>query len=183
MKKLNKIRSVDRALSVIKCFIKKESISFSELVKLSKLPNATIARILNSLKDSEYIYKDQKTELYCRGSKMSLLGFSVVNNLELYKVIHSTIEDLAEKTNETANVAVHSGSEFIYVDIVDGPCDIRMNAYKGDRGCLYSTSLGKVLLAFIDNEILEKVLEELNFVKKTKNTIVDVDILRKELKK
>ena len=116
---LNRVKSVDKALVILDCFYERKKITFSELKELTKFPNGTMSRMLNSLINGDYINKDPKTGLYSLGKKLFILGFTVIKNLDFHKIVHPILEDLGEVTKETANGAIFFDNGIAYIDVVE----------------------------------------------------------------
>lgn len=179
----NRVKIIYKLMEILNCFIDKEEIRFSELCKITKLSNATISRILNTLIDGEFINKNQKKGLYSLGKKFFILGFSTIKNLDFNKIIGPILEDIVNETKETANAAIFFDNKIVYIDIREGHSSVKMSARVGHSGYLHTTALGKTFLAFMNNTKIEEILKNMNLIQKTKNTITDKNILRQELKK
>ena len=182
MESKNIVKSVEKALFILDCFKDIEEIGFNELGKLTGLPNGTLFRIISTLINRDYIYKDASTGLYRLGKKISILGLAAIRNLNFHKIIHSLLQDIARDTRETANAAINVNNEIVYIDIVESPQAIKMLAKIGSRDSIHSTSLGKVLLAFMEKKEQDIVLEKIELVKKTENTITKKETLKREVK-
>lgn len=183
MTKPNTVKIIYKLMKILNCFIDKEEISFSELCKITKLSNATVSRILNTLIDGEFINKNQKNGLYSLGKNFFILGFSTIKNLDFNKIIGPILENLANETKETANAAIFFDNKIVYIDIREGLSSVKMSARIGTWGYLHTTALGKAFLAFMNNTKIEEILKNINLIQKTKNTITDKNILRQELMK
>ena len=68
------------------------------------------------------------------------------------------LSDLAERTGETAHFAVLDGDRVGYLAKVESAHPIRMFSHVGWRGPLHATGAGKVLLAWSDPSLIERVL-------------------------
>lgn len=180
---LNILKSVTKTLAVLDCFIEKEEITFSELIKLSKLDNSTLNRIINSLTYNEYLTKNEKSGLYSLGKKILLLGLKVINKIDFKNAVHPVLKNLAAETKETANAAILLENELAYIDIVEGSFALRLSAKIGDKANINSTALGKAIVANLGENKSEEILNKINFVKRTENTISNKDTFKKELNK
>jgi len=59
----------------------------------------------------------------------------------------SWAEKLAASCRETVNLGVLDAGGVVVISTVESPQSIRMSSKVGNRRCLYSTALGKVLLS------------------------------------
>jgi DNA-binding IclR family transcriptional regulator len=85
------------------------------------------------------------------------------------------LHELMKTTGECAHIGVISQGKVLYIDQVESPASLRVNAEVGFMAPLHSTALGKVLLAFGRQPIPE------NLERYTEFTLVDRDSLRKHL--
>jgi DNA-binding IclR family transcriptional regulator len=70
--------------------------------------------------------------------------------LPLREAAKPFIKELMEKTGECAHLAVYSQGKALYIDQVESPATLRVNAQVGTMNPLHCTALGKILLAFCD---------------------------------
>ena len=61
-----------------------------------------------------------------------------------------------KKVNEVVHLVVRENNETIYIDKVEADNVIRMASTIGKRNPLYSTSVGKAILAYLPEEDVEK---------------------------
>ena len=76
---------------------------------------------------------------------------------------------------------VRSDSEVVYICKFEPENPIITTATVGSRIPMHCTSLGKVILAYSEPEILQPLLKRMDFVKRTERTITDPDRLMEEL--
>ena len=81
-----------------------------------------------------------------------------MSGLDLVRTARPVLEHLAERTRETVNLGVLSTDGVVYVDQVAGTRAIVTANWVGRRTPLHCTSNGKVLLAYMDDEELERHL-------------------------
>jgi DNA-binding IclR family transcriptional regulator len=90
-------------------------------------------------------------------------------------VAKSFLHALMERTGECVHLAVPAQGKVLYVDQVESPATLRVNAQVGTMNPLHCTALGKALLAFGDLSV-PTTLEAF-----TPHTLTDPDQLRKNL--
>jgi DNA-binding IclR family transcriptional regulator len=91
------------------------------------------------------------------------------------------LEDLHHTTQETISMYLLDGDERVCIERLESPQNVRIVARIGRRLPLYAGSAGKAFLAFIPPERCESILELIDLVPFTKNTITDKEALRNEL--
>jgi DNA-binding IclR family transcriptional regulator len=127
--------------------------------------------------------QDQNTGRYALGLKLFELGQSVLANMDIRAVAMPHLLELSKKYQETAHLAVLSGDEVIYIDKVDSPRSIRIFSMIGGRNPAYCTGVGKVLLAGLPEEKLDRLIKGIQFRPITPNTIRNGKALKKAIQK
>ena len=153
------VESIARGFDVLKAFDRsRPSMSLSEVAAAADLARPTARRILRTLTLLGYIRaSDRGFELTPRVLE---LGLTYVQSLGLWDVARPHLEDLVAKTHESSSVAQLDGSDIVYVARVAVPKLIALAVHIGTRFPAVPTSLGKVLLAGLEPDDLEKALAE-----------------------
>jgi len=81
----------------------------------------------------------------------------------------------------TVHLVVRENLHAVYVEKIEGPCTIPTISRMGMQIDLYSTSVGKAILAYSPEEFIEEYLSKVDLQKKTPRTIVDPVELRTEM--
>lgn len=160
-----------------------EAAGLRDLAREMEMAPSTAYRFITSLKDLGYIKQDPKTSKYRLSLKFAWLGSKVLESVQVTDLAKPYMEELTRNTNETTHLAVLEGLEFVYVVKIDGNQAINMSSRVGNRGTLYSTSAGKVLLAYLAEHERLAIIQQLNLSPRTKNTIIIRDALIRQLEK
>ena len=176
------VQSVDRALNIIEKLVQiNKGVGVTELSNSLGLHKSTVHRLLATLNYRGYVSKDKQNNNYKVGLKLFEIGSIVINNLDLRKEVKPYLEEMMEKTNETVHLGILDQNEVVYIDKVESPETIRMYSKVGKRAPTHCTSLGKVLLAYSEEDIIKETIYNNELNKYTENTLVDPDELRKHL--
>ncbi|MGM0445943.1 MAG: IclR family transcriptional regulator [Bacillota bacterium] len=166
------VKSVDRALNILEVVShSKEALGVTELSNKMDLNKSTVYRMLNTLQYRGYIAQDNENDKYTTGLKLFELGSLAINDLDLRKTSVSYLEELMELTGETVHLGILDDGEVIYIEKVESSETIRMHSKIGKRVYAHNTSLGKILLAYSDDEVTENILNNKGLPKTTENTI------------
>jgi len=177
------VKSVNKALNILEVVSNsKEPLGVTELSKKMDLNKSTVYRLLNTLQYRGYITQVNKNDKYTTGLKLFELGSLVINDLDLRKTSVSYLEELMELTGETVHLGILDDGEVIYIEKVESSETIRMHSKIGKRVYAHNTSLGKILLAFSDKEVVENILNKIGLPKTTENTIVKQDKFKEHLR-
>jgi DNA-binding IclR family transcriptional regulator len=135
---------------------------------------ASVFRILDTLKELGYVRQHPQDSKYQLTLKIAGISAQVLENVQLRQIAHPFLQHLTSITNETTHLAILDDNEFVYIDKVDNTQAMRMRSRVGQRGRLYSTAVGKSLLAHYPETELPQILNSLDFQPLTKHTITDL---------
>lgn len=152
------LSTVTKALAVLGAFSYDEPVlGVSELSRRLGMGKSSVHRVLQTLLDAGFVTKTAD-DRYRLGLRLYELGQLAVASLRLREVAHPYLERLRNESGETAHLAVLEGTEVVYLDRFESPRTLRLFSRVGHRGPAYSTSSGKVLLAFGPAEVVEDVI-------------------------
>jgi IclR family acetate operon transcriptional repressor len=173
--------SVANAARVMKAFtpIEREW-GVTDLARRLGIAKSTAHRLLATLTDEGLLEQDPATGRYRLGLVVFDLA-AAAQSVDLHEAVLSPMTELRNRTGETVQVAVLDGREVVYVERLDSPHTLRLFLEVGRRNSAHSTGCGKALLAFLPPDQLDRTLRNWKLVAKTKFTITDVNVLRKDL--
>jgi IclR family acetate operon transcriptional repressor len=155
-------------------------IALNDLVRAAELPKTTVFRYLRTLATMRLVEHDQTTDRYRPGIGLWSLTHATNPYETLRQTCRPEMKRLQQRFNETVNLGVLSGSDVVYLDIVESERSLRMQAKIGASDPLHSTALGKVLLAFRPPVQRDALLPK-SLTRLTPNTIVDRAALLEQL--
>jgi|YelNatPaOPRAMG01_1025707.scaffolds.fasta_scaffold01632_9 DNA-binding IclR family transcriptional regulator len=180
--RLSNIQSLERALNIINILAYSEKpVGVTEIGKLLGIHKSTAYRLILTLRQFGYVEQDEETERYYLGLKPLELSNIILERLDIRKIAHPYLEELSGRVNETVHLAVREEDEIVYIDKVESKQAIRMYSRVGARAPLYCTALGKCLLAFGPQELIEKWIFKKELPPRTESTIKTGEELQKEL--
>lgn len=176
------VQSFARGLQVIRSFsAQSPQQTLSEVAQHTGLTRAGARRILLTLQGLGYVR--------CNGRQFSLtprildLGFAYLSSLPLWNLAEPVMERLVEEVKESCSAAVLDGNDVVYVLRIPTHKIMSINLGIGSRLPAHCTSMGRTLLAELDNQSLDEVLLANPPVRRTARTIVDVAQFKAELAK
>ena len=176
------VKSLKRGILIIEALAGREpELSVTEISKLTKLNISTVHRLLQTLIDLHWIDQNLQNRKYKLSLKIFELGRIVVENIEIVKRAMPFMEKLAKKYNEAINLAQLQKDEIVYIHKIESDTTLKLDLKLGSRHPIYCTGLGKLLLAFLDEDARGAYLKRTKLKKFTANTITDKDILLNEL--
>lgn len=177
-----KIKVLEKLLRILELFDEKgKQLTASEIYQILGLNKSTVFRILNILEESSYLERDPITLRYRLGFKIYFLGSLVEGYSEIRKLAHPFLENLNKTCNETVQLVILDRGEAFYLDKLEGERPIRVVSKVGQRLPPHCVGVGKVLLASLPKEALDKIIRKKHLKQFTENTITDPNKLEIEL--
>jgi IclR family KDG regulon transcriptional repressor len=150
------IQSLARGLKILNLLSQTQNgISNTELARALGVDKGSASRLVSTLVRYGYAEKDEVTRRYHIGPQVVSLSRSMLNRLTFRDAAKPFLLQLMERTGECAHLAVPAQGKVLYIDQVESPATLRVNAQVGTMNPLHCTALGKILLAFGDVEIPE----------------------------
>ena len=181
----NQSASLRRALGVLDFLagpdVDSAGASLAELCQRTGFNKSTALRLLGPLAEARLVQQGTETRRWSLGPHTAYLGQMFLERLDLPSMAHPSLRQLSRLTGETAHMVVLEDTQVCYVDKVEATdTSVWMISRIGARQPVYCTGVGKCFLAFGDDALLERVIDE-GLVPRTEQTITDPDALRLEL--
>ncbi len=173
------VRSVEKAIDVL--FAVAESggpVTLTEVAGKAGIPVATASRLLTTLTKSSLVKRDGKG--YSLGIRSFEIGKEAERGLDLIGISKPHLRTLADRTGETANLAVLDGQDVVYLACEECSKMMRTFTVQGARVSAHATGVGKVLLSGLNEDQIRAVYREKQLYKYTSRTVDTVDSLLAE---
>ena len=141
-----------------------------------------VSRMLKTLEAEDFFEQNLNTGKYRLGFKFFELGLAYAFHLPLRKIIRPHIESLAQELKVTASWGIINKGRVIVVDRIQIMGLDTLAHRIGTNMPIHSTSIGRVLLAHLSNEELNKVLRSTQLIKYTDKTVIDPKLIKRHLK-
>jgi DNA-binding IclR family transcriptional regulator len=147
------------------------------LAKRLGLSNNKAFRLASTLMDLGLIERDDMTGVYRLGLSAFGMAQRIINNTSLVRLVHPTLDKLANKHNEAMYITVVNNDEILFLDMVDSFQTVRPVSFLGLRLPFFTNAAGKIIEAMSSSNIWDK------FNKRSANKIglFDIDKLVSEL--
>lgn len=154
------VRAVERALDILLCFTDSTDLGLMEISNRVSLHKSTVHRLLASLEGKGFVIRDPATEKYRLGFRVWELSANLSQTDDPAQILLPEMERLRDLLGETISLYIRDGDERIRIQAVQGNQAIRRVAPVGARLPLYVGASSKVLIAFANAEILEKLIKD-----------------------
>ncbi len=176
------INSVLRTARILEAFsFEKPAYTNSELSKKLHLNKSTVTRLLCSLEKAGFLQRETKTNEYRLTHRLFRIGSVYISQVDLHSEAMPLLSELASSCKETVHLAVLNEFEVFYLDKVESSQSIGMMSRVGNKSPAYCTGVGKVMLAHLSEDDLEKFFRSIDLKRHTPNTITDPVKLQRQL--
>ena len=166
------VQSLHRGLLVIRAFdAEHPSMTLSEVAARAGLSRAAARRLLLTLEHLGYARRDGRH--FALTPRVLDLGYSYLSSLTAAALAQPLMEQLSRRIDESCSLAVLDGHEVVYVQRVAMRKIMAINLGVGARLPAFCTSMGRMLLAGLDELALERWLRGLKPQASTRFTLVD----------
>jgi IclR family acetate operon transcriptional repressor len=156
-------------------------LQLNAIAEATGINKSTAHRFLSHLEFEGYLFRDGFGN-YMVGAKLSRLGSGASFQSTLSKLARPVMENLRKVSGETINLAVLDGTDVLYIDVLETVHTFRLVTQIGSHLPFYSTSLGKAMVAAIeDSTRLEELLSKVEFEPSTPRSINNIAKLKKQL--
>src|SRR4029077_11239775 len=166
-----------KGLAVIRAFARDHAaLSLSDIARSARIPAATARRCLLTLEELGYINRNGRDFLL--RPKVLELGAAYLESMNIEQLTKNHLEELARNTSDSAALCVLDGVEIVYVARTSVRTLLRLEAHIGSRFPAHATSTGRVLLAGVSGEGLQRYFENANLEALTERTVTEPAKLR-----
>ncbi len=180
--KLN--RTTQRTVEILKLISRTpEGATLDDLCEKLDLPKTSAYDIVTTLAEMGMVNvaRGQKQN-YTIGLMAYRIGINYTNNLDFIGIIEPVLKAFSKEVGKTVFFGIPSDHHVVYICKFEPENPIITTATVGSKNPMYCTSLGKVILAYSDEEAREQMINRLKFTQYTENTIRNKGQLLEELK-
>jgi IclR family pca regulon transcriptional regulator len=176
------LEALARGLRVLEAFNQdRKPLTLSDIAKLVDLPRASVRRTLHTL--VALGYAETENRLFRLTPRVLTLARAYLLSNAASDILQPALERLSEEINESCSAAALDGEEVMMIAHASPKRIIPVSAQIGFRLPAFATSLGRVLLAALDDRHLDEFLSRIAPKRITTSTIVDKRELRRAILK
>ncbi len=172
------LKTLARGLALITSFEPQHSaMTVAEVARKNRMSRASARRFLLTLKHLGYVIQvDDRFQLT---AKILGLGYLSLASLDFIESITPFMKEVTQKLERSCSAAVLEEGDIVYVARIPYQRNIiSVNLQIGSRLPAYATSMGRVLLAELSDEELDRYLAESEFEKLAPHTVTDPEQLK-----
>lgn len=174
-------QSLARGLAILQAFdLAKPEWGIRELGRELDLDRSVVLRLVQTLAAAGFLERNKITSRYRIGPRAFEVGQRFTRSTPLYDVALSQMRNLHDAHNLDVYLAVRLEAVVLYLGAIEAD-DVALRAVAGTRGHLHATSLGKILLAFEDDDVVQELLKDLPLMRLTPATKTSKSALLKDI--
>ncbi|HHV63136.1 MAG TPA: IclR family transcriptional regulator [Firmicutes bacterium] len=178
----NTVKSLFKVMDILRCFSEdKPEWGVSELSRRLGLPKSTVHSILATLEKGRFVEKNPNNNCYRLGLRIFELGYVVRCSMGIREYAIPYLEDLQEKTQEIVYFTVPCEGEVLYIEAVYPSKRLVHYSIVGRKAPMHCTGVGKAILAYLPDEVVDEIIRIKGLTRYTENTITDALALKEEL--
>lgn len=182
MEDLKGIGAIVKVFKILGCFsFEEEEHGISSFAQTLKMPKSTVSRLVMALETYGYLEHNPLTKKYKLGYTLFYLGSIVQRQMRIREKALSIMYELRDKTGESVQLNVIRENERMCLEYLEGGHDLKTFVHVGQRSPLHAGASAKVLLAYLDEEKIEEIINQNKLEQITENTITDPQKLKGEL--
>jgi DNA-binding IclR family transcriptional regulator len=158
------VTALARGLEVLACFRHGDRmLGNQELSKRCGLAKSTVSRLTHTLTSLGYLVYVAESAKYSLGMATLSLGSAMLSRLDIRKLAHPLMEQLAEFGQCTVSLGSRDRLSMIYIDAVRGSAAVTLSLESGARIQIATSAMGRAYLTAVPenerNDIMERVRE------------------------
>ncbi|NVJ90188.1 MAG: helix-turn-helix domain-containing protein [Methylocystaceae bacterium] len=180
MNKTDFIGSFAKGLSVIEAFnAEKSRLAIADIAQITGLDRATARRCLLTLHHLGYAEYDGK--YFTLTPRVLRLGMGALSALPLSKVVQPWLDQLSDQIGQSCSVAILDEVEIVYVARAAQRRVMSIGLMPGSRLPVHCTSMGRVLLAYLEEEKARDLIQRCNLTPRTYKSLSRSEDIQKRI--
>ena len=175
------LSTLERGLRVLKAFDEDHpEMTLSEVAVQTGLSPAVVRRCLKTL--VELGYMGQHDRKFLLRPSVLTIGSAFLASMQIEQVVLPPLQHVRDQTGDSASLAVMSGSDILYVAHVSTDRRFRLAANVGTRFPFHATSLGKAMVALMEEGDRATLIDTAPYQRFTERTVTDRAAMEERLK-
>jgi len=175
------LSSVSHALQVLLLFREHRSLRVHQVSQLLGLPRSTAHRLMSVLQTHRFVVQERRRGPYRIGPALINVGLAALQGVDIRRAAQPILQALRDEVRETVSLTVLDGALVRFLESIEGPEDVRVSSRLGQSRPAHCTAAGKVLLAGLAHDELERLYPEPSLPIATPNSITHREALEREL--
>lgn len=176
------VRALARGLEILKALgeMTSDGATLSGVAAVVNLDRATARRFLLTLTELGYVRTNGKQ--FFLSPKVLELGYAYFTSMPVWERVQPLLNAISESQQGAVSIGVFDGKDVVYVARAQNRRSVyTLNVSVGSRFPIYSSSIGRVLLAGMTDDEVKAILKRGEIVKRTPKTRTKMGDLMDEI--
>lgn len=175
-------QTLAKAIVILEAFsVENSEWGIRELSRELNINPTSTYNFVRTLYNAGYLTQNPENQRYSLGPKVMKLAGVYTHYTPMLTIVTKVFEDYSDRFKYNFYLGTLIRYELVYLAVLDGRGPIKIVVDPGGTTALHSTALGKVLLAFQDEEYIHGFLDSGSLEAYTPRSITDPKILRDQL--
>lgn len=162
-------QSIERAAVVLE-HVSVRPRTQSEIAEILGVHRSTALRILQTLTETG-LARRRSDGTYGVGYRLTWFASLASEQFELRDLARPRLAELGAECGHTVHLAVFEGDRIVYADKIEQPGTVRMYSQIGQPVRLHTSGVSKAILAHVDRETLDRMLDGYDYERFTSTTV------------
>ncbi len=178
------IPAASRTMAVFEVFAREQrDLSNSDVARLLSVADSSCSDLLHTLHSLGYLMRTSRTRRFYPTGRLLETARRIAESDPLTRVAQEAVEQLAERTNESAFFGVLEPTAVKVAAAAASRLPLRYILDVGERVALHASGLGKAMLGMLPEDEARSRLNAIRRPAVTPRTVVDVDRLLEQLRR
>ena len=173
------IKKIHKILDLLREYYR-NGLTNKEISDKLKIPPSTCYRILADLRKYDLVYQRKPDLRYFLGFAHLRYAEALREGMDIASVSLPYLDHLHIETGETVFLTLLNGTSCVVMEMC-GFTNMRVSVGLGEVMPLHCSASGKAVFAFLQKEIQERILRQLNFKRYTEKTKTSQEYLKGEI--
>lgn len=170
----------DETLIAIFAFLEEhDGAGVTEIANELDITKSTVHKHLQTMVHHDFV--TQQGETYQIGLRFLDYGMYARRQQPVYRITRGRVEELAEETGELVWCQTHENGKCVYLHGAAGSRSVYPPEHVGNRTPMHQLAGGKAMLASMDPETVDGIIDRHGLPPATENTITDRAVLKETL--
>jgi DNA-binding IclR family transcriptional regulator len=176
------VKSAERALEILELVAAAERpLTTSDIGRALGYPRSSLHGLLQTMTKRHWLELVDAERAYALGIRTWEVGHSYLRAIELADRAQPFMQRLRDQLDETIQLAMLDGRYNVYIGKVTGTQRLILASEVGRRLEAHATGIGKVLLAGLGDDELDRLFHGVALERFTEHTVRDYEALKVEL--
>lgn len=168
--------SVKKAFQILRLISESDQrVGISKIAKRLGISKSTVHGLMAALEEVGVIIRNPVTKRYSLGYTLVELGKKGLSRIPLRELARRHMEELADETGETVFLGILRDDYIFILDVVESNRELKITSPSGTKMSLSAGAIGKLFLAFMEENRALRYLKTKELTRYTVNTITDLE--------